>query len=120
MEPPFTVPEIPLSSLVFACAPEDSQEICVPEAVAATIAVIPGVQPVRPLGFTLIGLCWAAWTLSAYEEGLEFWSQLIDESFLAATLLHEVQHADEVVGLANVCRDHTYDVNQYKTLYLLI
>jgi hypothetical protein len=87
---------------------------------ASTVAVIPGIQPVRPFGFTVIAICPLGWGLPTFEQSLERWSNLEVSLSLASTLLHEVQHADEVVGLANVCDDFTYDVHEYKMLYLPI
>jgi len=113
MQPPYTLPQIPLSSLLYV-----SPEICKPSTIATTIVIIPERQPVRPFGFTVIGICPLAWTLPTYEESLELWGQNLGTAFLAMALLHEVQHADEAVGIANVCLDYTYDPNEYKMLYL--
>jgi hypothetical protein len=91
--------------------------MCRPGTVASTIGAPSGQTPERPLGFTVIAICDVAWTLPTYEQRLEYWSRGLDAPSLATSLLHELQHADGVVGLDHICEDYTYDVIRYKTLF---
>lgn len=117
--PPYSIPSIPASSLLYTCPPPGAPE-CGPLDLAVTISVRGRNQPGRPFGFTVIAICPPGWALPPYETTLESWANYMNMASLATALLHEVQHADEVVGLNNVCDDYTYFAIEYKTLYLLI
>jgi hypothetical protein len=114
-DPSYTLPNIPPTSLLYSCPPPGDAN-CEPDIIVGTSAARSEDQPERPYGFTLMLLCDIAFSESSFYE-IEAWLQNIEESILATTLLYEMQHADEVVGLDQICEDYAYHPFEYKTLY---